>query len=118
MRASTLILLALCASACQTPAGTVFKANVMQSDWSHSMPVVLGDQTGLVTAIESTSTDWSNGSLPTVREDMDDPHAVIVSWGTGACDKATGLSFHDSPAGSVSTSRLTRDSALAAPRTC
>jgi len=98
MRTWTLsILLAFFASACQTPAGTVFKANV--TDGSHSMPVVLGDQTGLVTAIESTTGDWSNGGLPAVRGDLDDPHAVIVSWGTGACDKASSLSFHDSDAG-------------------
>ena len=100
MRTWTLsILIALVASACQTPAGTVFKANVTQPDGSYSMPVALGDQTGLVTAIESTSGDWSNGSLPAVQQDPAEPHAVLVSWGTGACDDATGLSFDASDAG-------------------
>jgi hypothetical protein len=99
MKSWTLVILvAFCASACQTPAGTVFKANVMQPDASYSMPVALGDQTGLVTAIESATGDGS-GSLPAVQEDPDDPHAVIVSWGTGACDKATGLSFEGFDAG-------------------
>jgi len=97
MRIWTLILLALFASACQTPAGAVFKANV--TDGSHPMPVELADQTGLVTAIESAAGDWSDGSLPAVQADLNDPHAVIVSWRTGACDKASNLSLHDSGAG-------------------
>jgi hypothetical protein len=59
---------------------------------------VLGDQTGLVTAIESAPGE-GDGEGPSVRPDPDDPKAVIVSWGTGACDDDTGVALQRSGAG-------------------
>src|SRR5262245_6981723 len=65
---------------------------------SYPMPVVLGDETGLVTAIESASGDGSAG-LPQVKPDPQNPNAVIVSWGTGACDDGTAVSVQRAGAG-------------------
>jgi hypothetical protein len=62
------------------------------------MAVVLGDETGLVTAIESAMGE-STGELPGVRPDPDDPNAVIVSWGTGACDDETAVTMQRSGGG-------------------
>lgn len=90
---TTAILLTFLAAACQAPAGKVFKATVVQPDGSYPMPVALGDQTGLVTAIEPANGTWSSGDLPSIQVDVGDPNSVIVSWGTGACVDDTGLSF-------------------------
>lgn len=99
MKASTLaILLAVLMTACQPPGGTLFRATVLQPDDSYPIPVVLGDQTGLVIAIESAPGDSAIGDLPLVKPDPDDPNAVIVSWGTGACDDDVAVSFERSGA--------------------
>src|SRR5919112_1638047 len=97
MKALTLALVAV-VSGCQSPLGTQFRATVVQPDASYPMPVVLGDQTGLVTAIESAPGDRA-GLLPSVKADPDDSNAVIVSWGTGACDDDTGVSLQRLSAG-------------------
>ena len=68
-----------------------------QPDGSYAMPVVLGDQTGLVTAIESAPGE-GGGDLPSVQPDPDDPNAVNVTWGTGACDDDTGIALQRSGA--------------------
>jgi hypothetical protein len=87
------ISLAFLGAACQTPAGNVFKAIVLQPDGSYAMPVALRDRTGLITAIEPVNGEWSSGDLPTVKLDGVYPMSVVVSWGTGACVDDTGLSF-------------------------
>jgi hypothetical protein len=97
MKALTLALVVM-VSACQAPAGTQFRATVVQPDGSYAMPVVLGDQTGLVTAIEAAPGDGGS-ERPSVQPDPDDPNAVIVSWGTGACDDDTAVALRRSGAG-------------------
>jgi len=97
MKGLTLALVAVLSS-CQAPAGTQFRATVVQPDGSYAMPVVLGDQTGLVTAIESAPFE-GYVELPSVRPDPNDPNAVIVSWGTGACDDDTSLALQRSGPG-------------------
>lgn len=100
MKVSTMVLLlAVLMTACQGPAGTTFGATLIQPDGSYPITVVLGDQIGLVTAIDSASGDWNGGDLPLVEPDPDDANAVILSWGTGACDDDTAVSFQRSGAG-------------------
>lgn len=99
MKALTLTLaLVGVLSACQASLGTEFRATVVQPDGSYAMPVVLSDQTGLVTAIESAPGDGA-GALPSVQPDPADSNAVIVSWGTGACDDDTGVTLQRSATG-------------------
>jgi hypothetical protein len=97
MKALTLALVAVL-SACHAPAGTQFRTTVVQPDGSYAMPVVLGDQTGLVSAIESVP-GQAGAELPSVGPDADDPSAVIVTWGTGACDDDTTLALQRSGLG-------------------
>jgi hypothetical protein len=91
-------LIVIVTAACQ-PAGALFNTTVHQPDGSYPMPVVLGDQTGLVIGIEPTVGDFPRGDLPNVQPAQDDPNAVIVSWGTGACDDDSAVSFQRSEAG-------------------
>jgi hypothetical protein len=91
-------LLAVSATACDKPAGTPFRTTVLQPDGSYPIPVLLGDQTGLVVAIESAVVE-DPGGLPNVRPDPVDPNAVIVVWGTGACDDDVDVSFRRSSPG-------------------
>lgn len=86
-------------TACLQPAGTLFRATALQPDGAYPMPVTLGDETGFVVAIESAPGDYGDGDLPHVQSDPEDPNAVIVSWGTGACDDDTAASFKGAAAG-------------------
>jgi hypothetical protein len=91
-------LLVIAAGACLPPAGVIFKATVVQQpDDSYPMAVTLGDQTGLVTAIESADGD-TTGSFAEldVRPDPDDAKAVILTFFTGACDDETVVSLQRS----------------------
>jgi len=87
------VLLSAVLVACQSPAGAQFHATVVQPDGSYPMPVVLGDETGLVTGIGSVRDGMTGGDLPAAVADPTEPTAVFVSWGTGACDSDTTLSF-------------------------
>jgi hypothetical protein len=89
------VLLALVAAACLPPAGTRFETTVAQPDGSYPMPIVMGDQTGLVTAIEPATGDSSMAfnELPRVKLDPDDASAVLVTWITGACTDDTAVSL-------------------------
>jgi hypothetical protein len=87
MRALTLVLAAVL-SACQ-PSGAQFRTTSVMDDGTYPMPVVLGDQTGLVAGIEPALA-VGFVDVPSVQPDPDDPN-VVVSWGTGACDDGTWL---------------------------
>jgi hypothetical protein len=95
MRAATLgVLVAVVVIACLPPAGTLFKTTIAQPDGAYPLPVTLGDETGLVTAIESANGDAAVGlGEPIVRPDLDDPRAVIVTFITGLCDDDATVSF-------------------------
>jgi len=92
------------ATACGTPAGTLFNATIQQPDGSNPLPVVLGDETGLVTGIEVVSIDWPAGvggstDGPFVQPDTSDPNAIVVFWITGACENDVAMSFKPVGAG-------------------
>ena len=91
--------LAVVVAACLPPAGTLFRATLSMPDGSHSLPVALGDQTGLVVEIEPTEGDPTVGSEPLVRADPTDPNAFIVTWIGGACDNDAAIAFRPSGSG-------------------
>jgi hypothetical protein len=94
------VLLVIAAGACVPPAGAIFKTTAVQPDGYYPMPVTLGDQTGLVTAIESAMGDARGGfDEPNVRRDPDDAKAVILTFFTGACDDDTAVSLRRSGGG-------------------
>jgi hypothetical protein len=58
------------------------------------LPVVLSDETGLVTGIASAPKDPSGRYIElAARADPTDPNAFIVSWLGGACDNDASLNF-------------------------
>jgi hypothetical protein len=90
------VFLTLTMAACLRPAGTLFETTVSQPDGSYPMPVALGDQTGIVTAIEPALGDSSARTEPLVEPDPADAKNVLVSWIGGACDNDVALSLQRS----------------------
>lgn len=82
------LLVAVGLAACSDP------ASVRQfSDEADPYPVVLDDETGLVTGIESLSFDpYGDHGQPAVRADPTDPNAFFITWFGGPAHDAT-LSF-------------------------
>jgi hypothetical protein len=80
-------------AACGPPAGTLFHATLSSPDGSYSMPVTLGDTTGLVLSMEPTArVEWL-GDQPIVTADPADPNVLILSWMGGACEDETVIGF-------------------------
>ena len=65
------------------------------SDGSYRLPVVLNDETGLITRIESTPAEMQGNDYmaPAVRVDPGDPNSFILSWLGGACDNHASLTL-------------------------
>lgn len=100
MTAATLLigvalLSAAAVAACSGPSsGQQFSAVLQDSAEAPPLPVVLSDETGLVTGIESAPMDpRGDYGEPTVRADPTDPNAFIISWLGGACDNDASLTF-------------------------
>ena len=87
------LLLAVLVASCGPPAGTLFRATLADQDGSYSMPVTLGDTTGLAVSIEATiDAEW-RGDDPMVTADPRNPNALILSWVGGACEQETVVGF-------------------------
>jgi hypothetical protein len=97
--ASLGLVLAIVAAACLPPAGTLFKTTVVQPDGSYPLPVALGDQTGLVTAIEPIVADGSGSFELAVKADPDNANALILTWIGGACDDDVAIALARSESG-------------------
>ena len=82
-------------AACSGPASSRQFSTVLHfADGAASLPAVLKDDTGLVTAIESGPMDPRfDYSEPAARADSSDPNAFIISWLGGACDNDALLWF-------------------------
>jgi hypothetical protein len=85
------IVLATLAAACGPPAGTLFHTTLTTEDGSYSMPVTLGDTTGLVVSMEPGVADPPAGSDASVSTDPANPNVLIVRWFGGACEEETVL---------------------------
>lgn len=103
------ILIAICllgaatVTACSGPSRSrEFKTILHRSQDARDLPVVLRDETGMVTGIESGPTNQTfDYSAPAARADPTDPSAFIVSWLGGACDNDALLRFSRNSAGYV-----------------
>ena len=81
-------------AACSEPSPSrQFRAVLQVSAETPPLPVVLSDETGLVTGIGSAPMDPSAAAEPAARADPTDASAFIVSWLGGACDGDAALTF-------------------------
>ena len=71
----------------------MFRTTVASADGSYSMPVTLGDTTGLVVSIEPIDLDTWPGDDPMVTVDPANPNALLLSWMGGACEDETVVGF-------------------------
>jgi hypothetical protein len=97
------VTLGLVLAACLGPSGQLFRTTLLHISPDNPagdlpLPVVLGDETGLVVAIEPAIGDTSD-LKPSVRSDPVDPNAFIVSWLGGMCDNDAQLLFRPHEAG-------------------
>jgi hypothetical protein len=94
---------ALLIAACVGPSGQLFQTTLMHVSPANPagdlpLPVVLGDESGLVVGIEQ----GAGGTFvrrPTVEVDPADPNAFVVSWLGGLCDSDAAISFRPHEAG-------------------
>ena len=93
-RIAAVLLMAVVLAACSssTP-GRQFQTDMRAAEGADALPVVLSDETGLVSAIEggpfSLTADYGE---PAIQADPTDPSAFFVTWGSGPARDAT-LSF-------------------------
>jgi hypothetical protein len=98
LTATLLIALSLVSAAvvaaCSGPASPQFNTVLQFSVEVPPLPLVLSDETGLVTGIASAPRDPSGRYAGlSVRADPTDPNAFIVSWLGGACDSDATLTL-------------------------
>jgi hypothetical protein len=103
MRAVSVVL-AIAVAACMSPAGRLFKTTQLDispanPSGDYPVPIVLGDETDLVTGIGPTTVDPSYSDELAVEEDPTDPDAIIAKWLGGACEHDAALSFRPSGSG-------------------
>ena len=89
------LLASAAVAACAGPSSSrQFSAVLQVSDEVPALPVVLSDETGLVTGIGPAPMDPGAGHAQlAARADPPDPNAFIVSWLGGACDNDASLTF-------------------------
>lgn len=83
----------------QGPEPRVFHTALPQAV-DQPLPVVLRDETGLVTGI-GPAADPQDDVQPVVLADPSDPKAFVISWLGGPCDKDAALSFKSKEGGYV-----------------
>jgi hypothetical protein len=99
------VSLAALIGACGSPAGRQFSTTLVHTSLDNPagdylLPVVLGDQTNLVTAIESAEAAATDpGPDLSVKVDPSDPSAIIAVWLGGLCDSDATLVFQRSDSG-------------------
>lgn len=93
-----LLALSGAVAGCSEPSSSgTFTAKLETSDGSYPLPLVLTDETGLVTGMEAAAPDPTlDYSDLVARSDPANANAFIVSWLGGACDKNASLSFKTS----------------------
>ena len=63
------------------------------------LPVVLGDETGLVTGITPAADPQGDDIQPAVLSDPSDPMAFVIVWIGSPCDKDAAMSFRSKEGG-------------------
>jgi hypothetical protein len=92
-RRLALLAVVLALAGCGPPAGTIFRASLTTPDGSYSMPVTLGDQTGMVVSMEAGRPDMHAGPEAIVSAHPAEPNVLLVSWMGGACEQETIVGF-------------------------
>src|SRR5262245_28435871 len=96
---ATLLVVPVVIAACGAPSGTLYSTVLRNPDGSYSLPVTVGDETGLVTGIEGTTNDSNFGLQATVEADGLNPSAFLVSWLGGACTDSASISIRKTEKG-------------------
>jgi hypothetical protein len=68
------------------PQGVLFHATLSNPDGAYPLPVILGDQTGLVVGVGPAVYDPVDFRNAGILADPTEPRAFIVTWLGGACD--------------------------------
>jgi hypothetical protein len=63
------------------------------------LPLVLSDQTGLVTGIGPAADPQGHDDLPVILADSSDPMAFVITWVGSPCDEDAALSFKSKEGG-------------------
>jgi hypothetical protein len=63
------------------------------------LPVVLSDQTGLVTGIGPAADPQGHDDQPVILADPSDPMAFVITWVGSPCDEDAALSFRSNEGG-------------------
>ena len=97
------ICIAVSLGACLGPSGQLFKTTLLHISEGNPagdlpLPVVLGDETGLVVSIEPAAGETSD-LKPTVRPNPEDKNSFTVSWLGGMCDSDAQLLFRPHESG-------------------
>jgi hypothetical protein len=89
------LLIGVAVAACAGPsASRQFRTALQYADHSTPFPVVLNDETGLVTGIEPGPSDaLAQDAGPAAKADPTDANAFILSWLGGGCDNDVALWF-------------------------
>ena len=88
------LLSAAAVAACSGASSRQFSAVLQFSEETAPLPMVLSDETGLVTGIALAPMDpLANYAEAVARADSTDPNAFIVSWLGGACDNDASVTF-------------------------
>jgi hypothetical protein len=85
--------------ACSGPPSSRQFSSVLDLAGEFPLPVVLSDETGQVTAVESAPSADGAATELAVRADPTNSNAIIVSWLGGACDNDASLTFKRLEAG-------------------
>ena len=98
----TALLVAVLLAACSTGSGRPFQADMRFAPEAEPLPVVLTDETGLVTGIDGGPFNMNidggpfnmnaDYGQPAIQPDPTDPSAFFVTWGSGPVQDAA-LSF-------------------------
>jgi hypothetical protein len=99
MRRLVGLLLALVMAACGPPPGTVYRLTLVDIEGNFPVPIVMGDQTDLVVAIEADDWDETWDGTASIKADPKDARTLIVHWLGGACDNDATLIFYEGALG-------------------
>jgi hypothetical protein len=89
------VLVAASIAGCSGPQGPeprLFRTALLQAA-DQPLPVVLGDETGLVTGIGPAADPQGDDIQPVVLADPSDPMAFVITWIGSVCDEDAALSF-------------------------
>jgi hypothetical protein len=95
MRPVVGLLLGVLLAACAPPPGTLFRLTLVDPQGDYSLPIALGDQTGLVVGIEADAGDQPLDATESITADAKDPKVLILRWVGGACDNDATIAFYE-----------------------